>query len=108
VHAHRDRGIEHAPTVRLVGYGSNTHTNTGVCTKREVTTNIVAANAVVMQDGNSNMQTCHGDSGGPAFQGPAVVGVTSFGQDIPPQVCFGGGFHCRVDADIGFISANNF
>jgi hypothetical protein len=22
------------------------------------------------------------------------------------SVCFGGGFHCRVDADAGFISAN--
>jgi secreted trypsin-like serine protease len=53
------------------------------------------------------MQTCHGDSGGPAFQGSAVVGVTSFGSDqSATSVCFGGGFHCRVDADAAFINAN--
>jgi secreted trypsin-like serine protease len=66
-----------------------------------------AFNNVVVQDGNSNMQTCHGDSGGPAFQGSVVVGVTSFGQDrSATSVCFGGGFHCRVDADVAFINAN--
>jgi hypothetical protein len=29
----------------------------------------------------SNRQTCHGSSGGPAFQRANVVGMTSFGQD---------------------------
>jgi len=96
-----------AATVRLVGYGANTHQNTGVCTKRQVTTVVDAFNSVVFQDGNSNQQTCHGDSGGPAFQGAAVVGVTSFGQDqSATSVCFGGGFHCRVDADLAIINAN--
>jgi V8-like Glu-specific endopeptidase len=93
--------------VRLVGYGSNTHSNTGVGTKRQVTVSIDAFNSVLFQDGNSNMQTCHGDSGGPAFQGANVVGVTSFGQDqSATSVCFGGGFHCRVDADATFINNN--
>lgn len=98
--------------LRLVGYGSNTHTNTGAGTKRQVTVGVVGFNALLIQDGNSNMQTCHGDSGGPAFQTingvQTVVGVTSFGQDQPPQVCFGGGFHVRVDADTAFINANTF
>jgi V8-like Glu-specific endopeptidase len=94
-------------SVRLVGYGSNTHSNTGVGTKRQVTVSVVGSNAVLFQDGNSNMQTCHGDSGGPAFQGANVVGVTSFGQDqSATSVCFGGGFHCRIDADVSFINAN--
>ena len=99
--------------VRLVGYGSNTHANTGAGTKRQITTNIVAANSLLIQDGNSNAQTCHGDSGGPAFQtinGQQVaVGVTSFGSDqSPTSVCFGGGFHVRIDADTAFINANSF
>jgi secreted trypsin-like serine protease len=99
--------------VRLVGYGSNTHSNTGAGTKRQVTVNIVAANSLLFQDGNSNQQTCHGDSGGPAFQtinGQQVaVGVTSFGSDqAPTSVCFGGGFHVRIDADAAFINANSF
>lgn len=94
--------------VRLVGYGSNAHDNTGAGTKRQVTTNVVAFNGIIFQDGNSNQQTCHGDSGGPAFQGAAVVGVTSFGQDSPPLVCFNGGFHDRTDAFAAFITANTF
>lgn len=92
--------------VRLVGYGSNTHANGGVGTKRQVTVSIIGAN-ILIQDGNSNQQTCHGDSGGPAFQGANVVGVTSFGSDqSATSVCFGGGFHVRVDADTAFINAN--
>lgn len=94
-------------TLRIVGYGSNTHSNTGVGTKRQATVSVVGFNAVLFQDGTSNRQTCHGDSGGPAFQGANVVGVTSFGQDqSATSVCFGGGFHCRVDADAAFINAN--
>lgn len=97
--------------VRLVGYGSDTHANTGAGTKRQVTTNIVAASSVLIQDGNSSMQTCHGDSGGPAFQTvgstQVVVGVTSFGQDqSQTSVCFNGGFHVRVDSELGFITSN--
>lgn len=94
-------------SVRIVGYGSNTHQNTGVGTKRTATVAVDAFNSVLFQDGNSNMQTCHGDSGGPAFQGSLVVGVTSFGSDqSATSVCFNGGFHCRVDADTTFINAN--
>ena len=96
-------------TVRLVGYGTNTHANTGSGTKRQVTVSIVGSNGVLIQDGNSNQQTCHGDSGGPAFQGSNVVGVTSFGSDqSQTSVCFGGGYHVRVDADTAFINANTF
>jgi len=94
-------------TVRIVGYGSNTHANGGVGTKRQATVSIVTSNAVLFQDGTSNRQTCHGDSGGPAFQGANVVGVTSFGQDnSATSVCFGGGFHCRISADATFINNN--
>jgi hypothetical protein len=99
-----------AAPVRLVGYGANDHFNNGVGTKRQVTVGIVGASGVLIQDGNSNQQTCHGDSGGPAFQtfGPneLVVGVTSFGFDSQTGVCFNGGFHTRVDSELGFITAN--
>lgn len=96
-----------AAAVRIVGYGTNTHAGAGAGTKRQATVAIDGFNAAVFQDGNSNSQTCHGDSGGPAFQGAAVVGVTSFGSDpSPTDTCEGGGFHCRVDADIAFINAN--
>lgn len=94
-------------SVRIVGYGANTHSNGGVGTKRQATVSVVASNNVLFQDGTSNRQTCHGDSGGPAFQGANVVGVTSFGNDrSATSVCFGGGFHCRIDADASFINAN--
>lgn len=98
---------------RLVGYGSNTHANTGAGTKRQVTTNLVGVNAILAQFGNSNMQTCHGDSGGPAFQvfngQEVVVGVTSFGQDqSATSVCFNGGVDDRTDAFAAFINGNNF
>lgn len=96
--------------LRLVGYGTNTHMNGGACTKRQATVNVVSSNAVLFQDGTSNKQTCHGDSGGPAFQGSAVVGTTSFGSDPVPGVlvCFGGGSHCRVDSGLSFITPNTF
>lgn len=97
--------------VKLVGYGTNSHANTGAGTKRTVTTNIVAANDLLVQIGNSNAQTCHGDSGGPAFQTlngvQTLIGVTSFGSDnSATSVCFGGGIDTRVDAMLAFIDAN--
>lgn len=98
-----------AAAITIVGYGSNTHTNAGVGTKRTVTTVIDAYNSLLLQIGNSSMQTCHGDSGGPAFQGGAVVAVTSFGSDpSASDVCEGGGFSTRTDAEASFINANNF
>lgn len=97
--------------VRLVGYGTNTHSNTGAGTKRQVTTSIVASNSLLVQIGNSNKQTCHGDSGGPAFQTlngrQTLIGTTSYGQDnSPTSVCFGGGVDTRVDAVLSFIDSH--
>jgi secreted trypsin-like serine protease len=97
--------------VKLVGYGTNTHTNTGAGTKRTATTSIVASNSLLVQIGNSNVQTCHGDSGGPAFQTlngvTTLIGTTSFGSDnSATSVCFGGGVDTRVDAVLAFIDAN--
>jgi secreted trypsin-like serine protease len=106
----RSRTLTNVP-VKLVGYGTNTHSNTGAGTKRTVTTSIVAANTLLVQIGSSNTQTCHGDSGGPAFQTlngvQTIIGVTSFGSDnSATSVCFGGGVDTRVDAVLAFIDSH--
>jgi secreted trypsin-like serine protease len=94
--------------VRVVGYGANSHRATGAGTKRSVTTSIKSISSLLVQIGNSNQQSCHGDSGGPALQRiggvETVIGVTSFGLDrSTTNVCFGGGYDTRVDAYSDFI-----
>lgn len=97
-------------SVRLVGYGSNTHSNTGAGTKRTVTTTVSALNSLLIKIGSSSKQTCHGDSGGPALMTingvETVVGVTSYGTDSSTQVCINGGYDTRVDDYVSFINAN--
>jgi secreted trypsin-like serine protease len=100
-----------AAPVRLVGYGVNTHADTGAGTKRTVTTTVDSISALLIQIGRSSRQTCHGDSGGPALQTiggvETIVGVTSFGSDrSATNVCFGGGFDTRVDDYVSFITAH--
>jgi secreted trypsin-like serine protease len=107
----RSHTLNTRASVKLVGYGTNTHSNTGAGTKRTVTTSITAQNALLVQIGNSNRQTCHGDSGGPAFQTlngvQTIIGVTSFGSDnSETSVCFGGGVDTRVDAVLAFIDSH--
>jgi V8-like Glu-specific endopeptidase len=97
--------------VTLVGFGVNSHSNQGAGVKRTVQTNIVGINSLLVQIGNSNQQTCHGDSGGPAMQvingKQTIIGVTSFGQDFSAtQVCFNGGVDTRIDAVASFVTAN--
>jgi secreted trypsin-like serine protease len=97
--------------VRLVGYGTNTHADTGAGTKRQALTRIVGSNPLLVQIGSSSSQTCHGDSGGPALQFlggvETIIGVTSFGTDnSATSVCFGGGFDTRVDSVLAFIDSH--
>jgi len=97
--------------VRIVGYGTNTHSNTGAGTKRTATTTITGSSATLVKIGKSQKQTCHGDSGGPAFQKfggqERIIGVTSYGLDLTANaVCFGGGFDTRVDAYQSFIDSH--
>jgi secreted trypsin-like serine protease len=94
--------------VRLVGYGSSSHRNEGAGRKRQATTRLKAFDANLLKIGVSGKQTCHGDSGGPAFMTlngvETIVGVTSFGNDrSETDVCFGGGFDTRVDTFVGFV-----
>jgi V8-like Glu-specific endopeptidase len=97
--------------VTLVGFGVNSHDNSGAGVKRAVQTSIVGINDLLVQIGSSNQQTCHGDSGGPALQTingkPTIIGLTSFGQDFSAQqVCFNAGVDTRTDAVAGFITQN--
>ncbi|HYP76905.1 MAG TPA: trypsin-like serine protease [Polyangiaceae bacterium] len=97
--------------VRLVGYGSSTHLNSGAGIKRTVTTSLDAITTALVKIGASNQQTCHGDSGGPALQNiggvETIIGVTSFGSDPSPNdVCEGGGYDTRVDVYSSFINAH--
>ncbi|HET9955122.1 MAG TPA: trypsin-like serine protease [Polyangiaceae bacterium] len=95
-------------TVRIVGYGSSTHADSGAGTKRSVSTTVGGVSSSFLLIGGSNQQTCHGDSGGPAFQNingvETLVGLTSFGMDrSQTNVCFGGGYDTRVEQVLGFI-----
>jgi secreted trypsin-like serine protease len=97
--------------VRIVGYGTSSHQNTGSGTKRTATTTIVDYDNVVVLIGTSSRQTCHGDSGGPALQTlngkETVIGVTSYGMDRSSgQVCYGGGYDTRIDRYADFITAH--
>jgi len=93
--------------VRIVGYGVNTHADTGSIIKRQATVAIHSPDSNSFRAGRSKRQACHGDSGGPAFQGGQVVGVDSFGDDrSTTSVCFGGSVYCRVDADAAWINDN--
>lgn len=96
--------------IRIVGYGSNAHTNTGSGTKREATTTVPDYSNLVIHIGNSSKQTCHGDSGGPAFQVidgvETLVGVTSYGFDnSTADVCYDGGYSTRVDRYVSWINS---
>jgi secreted trypsin-like serine protease len=111
-----NRGTPVAGAVRLVGFGMNTHISvaqlpSGAGTKRQTTTKINDVGTILLDIGDTSKQTCHGDSGGPAFQTingqEVIVGVTSFGSDLSANaVCFFGGTDTRVDAYQSFIDAN--
>lgn len=103
--------------IRIVGYGMNTHIAgipqlpDGVGTKRTTLAQLNGENASFLSIGDTNRQTCHGDSGGPALQWvdgvETIVGVVSFGQDISANiVCVNGGVDTRLDNYLSFILAN--
>ena len=111
-----NRGALGSGPIRLVGYGASSHISyagipNGAGTKRQVTTFIDSETANQVTIGDSGHQTCHGDSGGPAFQTingqEVIVGITSFGADISSiAVCWFGGTDTRVDAYLPFIDSH--
>jgi hypothetical protein len=90
--------------VRLVGFGNNNgSTGSGSGIKRQVTTVLNRVTSNLLHIGNSQAETCNGDSGGPAFMKmngvETLVGVTSFGQ----VGCTGGGWDTRLDIYGSFL-----
>jgi len=88
--------------VRAVGYGNNQPTNTiaGVGSRRQVNIRVSSLAAHEFVAGVDLQGTCHGDSGGPVFQGGKVVGTTSYGTTAD---CRGAGHYMRVDDSRAFI-----
>src|SRR5687767_5504917 len=84
--------------VRLVGFGDTGPANDERGTKREAVSFVTQVDATEFQYGGTAVQTCFGDSGGPAFLtfdgDEALAGVTSYGD--PECAVFGAAV--RVDA----------
>jgi secreted trypsin-like serine protease len=87
-------------TVRLVGYGVTTGTDSMGTTagiKRVTTTQVAEVEPDLIDFGDPQHDTCEGDSGGPALLTmngeEVIIGITSFGD----QSCMRGGSDTRVD-----------
>ncbi len=82
-------------------FGTGDQPGGGVGLKRQITIPVDAVAGHEFTAGSEGHSTCHGDSGGPEFQGGAVVGVTSYGDTAD---CHGIGHDMRVDDNLSFIS----
>ena len=88
--------------VRAVGYGwSDGVTKGGGGTKREITISVSTVAPHEFVAGTDLRGTCHGDSGGPIFQGPLLVGTTSYGDTAD---CRGTSHMMRVDDNVAFLT----
>ena len=99
-------GAELGSPVELVGWGITSGGGEDAGIKRHVTSRLDQMEDNLLLVGNSQSNTCSGDSGGPAFLdvggAQQVIGVTSFG-DVD---CAIQGVDTRVDAFLDFIAAN--
>jgi secreted trypsin-like serine protease len=89
---------------RLIGYGlSDAAAQSGAGTKRQLTTTLDDFDNLLLHIGDTGMDSCSGDSGGPALMKingvETIMGVTSFGN----QDCSGGGYYTRIDDYTSFI-----
>ena len=102
-----DTAIVLQAAVEIVGYGRS-HTepeevDAGLGTRNHLLTQIDELGPYEMRVGTKPPQACYGDSGGPAFFGPYLVGVASrLYSDIN---CESGAIYERVDAYIDWISS---
>jgi V8-like Glu-specific endopeptidase len=100
-------GADVGSPIELVGWGITSGDGEDSGLKRHVTSNLADFDDKLLLVGNSETNTCNGDSGGPAFldagAGQEVIGVTSFG-DVD---CAIQGVDTRVDAFLDFIAASS-
>jgi MYXO-CTERM domain-containing protein len=93
--------------VHLVGWGITGGGLEDSGIKRHVVSRLDEFDDKLVLVGNSETNTCSGDSGGPAFLTVGgveqVVGVTSFGDEN----CAENGVSTRVDVFVDFIAANS-
>jgi secreted trypsin-like serine protease len=91
-------------TVRAVGYGRNQPAATGGLlgggVKRTVNMSVSSVAAHEFVAGVDLVGTCHGDSGGPIFQGSVIVGTTSYGSTAD---CHQAGHYMRIDDNRAFL-----
>jgi V8-like Glu-specific endopeptidase len=90
-------------TVRTVGYGMdvNGDDGTGAGTKRQISVTVDGVAAHEITTGQQGQGTCHGDSGGPFFDGAGnLVATTSYGDDA---TCDGEGHEMRIDDNLDFL-----
>lgn len=92
-----DRGTP----VELVGWGITGGGKQDFGVKRRALATLVDFDDKLIAIGDGASNTCSGDSGGPAFLGGRVIGVTSFGDAACAQV----GFDTRVDTFVEFLGA---
>jgi V8-like Glu-specific endopeptidase len=91
-------------SIRHVGFGTTDgRNNSGI--KRQVTYDIRGVYSVLIESGATGMQTCGGDSGGPAFMTfpgsnvERLAGVISFGDED----CLEDGYDGRIDVVASWI-----
>jgi V8-like Glu-specific endopeptidase len=92
-------------TMRVIGYGQTSSTDTNPAARREVNLPLESPLADRFQVGNGQ-GTCHGDSGGPSMLTGSdgverVVGVHAYG----PNDCSGAGEDMRVDFNQTWINS---
>ena len=87
--------------VRAVGFGlSDGVAKTGTGTKREITISVTSVLPHEFVAGTDLHGTCHGDSGGPIFEGSVLVGTTSYGDTAD---CRQSSHMMRVDDSRDFL-----
>lgn len=91
--------------IRHAGFGVTSGAQNGAGIKRQVSYSIREITADLIESGAAGMQTCNGDSGGPALMvmpgssAEKLVGVVSFGD----QNCTIFGDDGRIDVDVAWI-----
>lgn len=97
--------------VRLVGFGDTADQAFDSGVRRTATTSLRELQADWTVAGETNANTCVGDSGGPQLmdrgQGEVVMSVTSFGMrpTVNDEFCRFDSVGARVDMDLAFIDA---